>query len=233
MMAKRRIAEQTRPGRNEAVLQILYKTGLQLAEVAQLKMGDVYTKDGQVVDRFDLILEQETERTKPVFLQDIDLRMSLIANHLERQALAESQGVKMDSTAPLFLNDVNEAFKKNFIRKSEANEENSYYSYAELSLFIKDLHHMGGVADGTADCARRSWTMWLCLGLDGRAPLAPEFLRILRGDKRVQVTVGAIKRVVKDYDALSSQMFELVMASRVKPTTRATKVAALGRAKCA
>ena len=178
--------------RNELILRLLYTTGITIAELASLTMGQVFNDQGEPVTIFQL-------DNRPVYLVEPEISKSLDSYRKWRKENYPYYGVihyhHKDSV--LLVDDNGSPFDMVQTRSIPSEEEGNprrYYSYPSLSTLIRTLHEMGGVKDGNAESARRSWSVWLAGGLDGRAPIHLDWLRKLRGDKRLSTTITAVQK---------------------------------------
>lgn len=171
--------------RNVALLRVLYCTGMMLSELASLSVADVFEATGELRDSFSISQDGEV---KPVYLWDRALRASLVAYHESRKI--SFGGV--DMVDALFVDDEGLAFVRSATFKG--GQGKVYHSYPALSLLISDLHTKAGFKGCGAETARRSWSVWMITGADGRPPIHIDWLRILRGDKRLSTTVAAVQK---------------------------------------
>lgn len=170
--------------RNVALLRVLYGTGLMLSELASMQLSDAFGANGDVRDSF---LISQDGGLKPVYLWDQDLRAALVAYRDLRGDAFPGQ-----ANDALFVDDEGSAFVRAATFKG--GQGKVYHSYPALSLLISDLHTKAGFKGCGAETARRSWSVWMITGADGRPPIHIDWLRVLRGDKRLSTTVAAVQK---------------------------------------
>lgn len=177
--------------RNELILRMLYGTGITIAEFASVTMGQIYDEDGHPRHELEV-------KSRPMFLIDPELRRVLDSYYRWRKEKFPFYGVipfnHPDSN--LLVDENGRPFDLVQTREIGADDDNKirYYSFPALSALVRELHESAGVKDGNAESARRSWSVWLAGGLDGRAPMHLEWLKVIRGDKRLSTTVEAIRK---------------------------------------
>lgn len=205
--------------RDLALIRMLYCCGPTLTELAQLKIGDVFSDSGEVrtfVDTKQFIVNEAVSKT--IHLFDPDLIESLA--QYKRLRLAHCPYFELVSgefsQAKLFVNDKGEGFTR---VRTNTTSAKSYHSYQSLSSLIRSIHARAGIEGGNAESARRSWTFWLYYGLDGRLPVPPELLMELRGDARLSGTLAACGISPKDRVRAAQLQLQQFMTYRgkVKP----------------
>lgn len=181
--------------RDLAIIHMLYCCGLTLAELALLKVGDVFIdpeNSPMVRPTADTKQNSADENvTKTIYLFDSELIDSL-KNYrqwrLTRYAESNDLVSGKSPEAKLFVNDKGEEFTR---VRTNSTSTKDYHSYQSLSHLIRSIHSRYGADGGNAESARRSWTLWLYHGLDGKTPVPPELLMELRGDARLSGTLMA------------------------------------------
>lgn len=216
LMQHVRISQSTFAPRNEALLALLYGSGLMLSELAALNVGQVYATGGAVREEFHIDALTKGEPSKPVYLSHPRLRQALAAYRDWRPV--HFAGGKVGATgksakAPLFVDDAGIGFKLAHTRTG--GQGKTYHSYPTLSKLVRDLHTHAGVHGGNAESARRSWSVWMVAGSDGGAPMHLDWVRVLRGDKRLSTTLMAVRKdLPADFDVQGLQPLGRFMRMR-------------------
>lgn len=182
--------------RNEALLQLLYGTGMTLSEIARITVGQVFGNAGVLHDEIEIVDHHgDHPVTKPVFFYAPALRTALCryqawrADHFADKGESACGAV---AQAPLIVNDEGRAFP--CVRTASDERGRDYLSYPSLSQLVVQLHNKAGLPGGNAESARRSWSVWLATGACGQPPMHLDWLRQLRGDRRMSTTLAAVKK---------------------------------------
>lgn len=183
--------------RDQALIAVLYTTGLTLTEMSRLTVGMVFANRGKRAVKPHIDLDQRTAFNavpRRVYLVHSWVEALLMRYAAWRETSFPYQCThgRLDADEPLFVDENGLGFDAKVSRDGKNGRE--YRTPIVLSVLIRDLHRRGGMESGDADSARRSHSIWLANGDFTGTPMHIDWIRQLRGDKRLSTTQKAIGR---------------------------------------
>jgi site-specific recombinase XerD len=158
------VTGQTR-ARDQALLYVLYGTGMMLTEAATIAVSDYLKADGTVRDESAVRPEiAHNGRKRPLFWSNTRVVSAVDAYLVERIRLGHGVTTRrtafrsLDPDSPLFLNSDGAPYK---LTKRQTKSGAISYSCDTLSQVLRRLHAQAGVEGGHALAARRTFAVRL------------------------------------------------------------------------
>lgn len=151
--------------RDQALLYVMYGTGMMLTEAATLQVSDFLSPDGSV--REDSAVRQEIAhngRRRPLFWVNTRVLSSVDAYLADRVRLGHGVTTRkaafrsLDPNSPLFLNADGNPYR---LTQRRTRSGATSYSCDTLSQVLRRLHSQAGVEGGHALAARRTFAVRL------------------------------------------------------------------------